>query len=219
MGRACGWQNPDPNVNPDGEALCADMDCNATAPSSKKKHRKQAQKSWNHYKKTHKKQYKKSKSNYKKLKKKKAAEAKKDNKKGKNGKRNGGKGKAGGSGFGETMGDWAGMAAQVLGYVTAFLCQICAILGGVFGAISVPGYLIAGMVKKALVAAVGVLAGAVAGAAGKAVIKKLVTRSGGKMIHLVRHMSENGQRVLRYVPTSMRVRIEWVVAGVVGLMG
>jgi hypothetical protein len=74
------------------------------------------------------------------------------------------------------------------------------------------------MTEKAIGAVLSAGVGLVAGKAGKVVLKQVVRTYGGKMVPFARHwdQSSTGQRVLRAVPTSLRVKVEWLTTTISG---
>jgi hypothetical protein len=77
-----------------------------------------------------------------------------------------------------------------------------------------------------LISAVAALAGGalgfLAGSSSKMLVRHLVDRYGGKMMHLARHYQNNlanGRGKLRYVPSSVRARLDYVVGSINGVIG
>ena len=64
--------------------------------------------------------------------------------------------------------------------------------------------------------AASVLLGVVAGKAGKEALKDLVGKYGAEFTYKAKHYAAN---IPREVPSSIRVKIEWVVTSFTGLMG
>jgi hypothetical protein len=124
------------------------------------------------------------------------------------------------AGIAAEIAKWASRIADVLGYVPAFLCGICAGAAFIFGLLAFLGYALAKNWNKAVGALVSAGVGLVAGKAGKHLIKRVVDSYGGKMMHFAKHHSvkENGalRRVTRMVPSSLRVKVEWLVTSITG---
>jgi RHS repeat-associated protein len=124
------------------------------------------------------------------------------------------------AGIAAEIAKWASRIADVLGYVPAFLCSICAGAAFIFGLLAFLGYALAKNWNKAVGALVSAGVGLVAGKAGKHLIKRVVDSYGGKMMHFAKHHSvkENGalRRVTRMVPSSLRVKVEWLVTSITG---
>jgi RHS repeat-associated protein len=122
------------------------------------------------------------------------------------------------AGIAADIAKWASKIADVLGFIPGFLCGVCAGAAFIFGILAAIGYFLAGMIDKAIGAVLSAGVGAVAGKAGKVVLRQVVKAYGGKMVHFARHwdQSSTGQRVLRAVPTSLRVKVEWLTTTISG---
>jgi RHS repeat-associated protein len=122
------------------------------------------------------------------------------------------------AGIAADIAKWAGKIADVLGFIPGFLCGVCAGAALIFGLLAALGYLLAGMIEKAIGAALSAGVGLIAGKAGKVALKQVVKSYGGKMVHFARHWDQTatGQRVLRAVPTSLRIKVEWLTTTISG---
>jgi RHS repeat-associated protein len=118
--------------------------------------------------------------------------------------------------------------SQILGFIPGFICGLCQAGSLLLGLVAALGYFVADQIANGIAALISVALGAILGGlglgggaakgvAGK-VVKSLVEKYGGKMITLARHFREGEDRVLRYVPSSLRAKIEWIVTGVTGFI-
>lgn len=130
------------------------------------------------------------------------------------------------------IGGIAGKISEVVGLVPGFLCSVCLGITAFFGLASVIAYFVAAFKDCVcyLSSAIGALGGTLLGLLGlprlgNAGVNGLVKALGGSLEYVARHAKAVGSSVkymprhLRsVVPTSLRVKMEWVMQGVTSMI-
>jgi hypothetical protein len=105
----------------------------------------------------------------------------------------------------KSIGKGLAVAADIVGLIPGFLCQICAGLGVAFGILSAIAYAIArgwkNMFAQLIGAGLSVFLGAKANDAVKPISRKFLPQS----LRLIKHAREKGKVALKYIPSAARV--------------